>query len=57
MSSVHAVTQNIVFTAKVASFHPLPKDYLINEFRKWIADQGKDNNFIIYVVSMEDKIQ
>jgi hypothetical protein len=55
MSSVHAVTQNIVFTAKVASFHPLPNEKLIKEFQKWITEQAKDNNFIVYVVSMEGK--
>ena len=32
MSSVHAVTEDIVFTVKMASFYPIKTDVLVKEF-------------------------
>lgn len=53
MSSVRAVTEDISFTVKVASFRPLPADILIKEFSKWIEHQGKEQNFLVWSVSLE----
>ena len=55
MSSVHAVTQDLVFTAKVASFYPIPTNELAQEFCDWLAQRGKDGNFIVWRVSIETK--
>jgi len=38
MSSVHAVTQDLVFTLKVASFYPIPTDKLVKEFSATLKD-------------------
>jgi hypothetical protein len=53
MSSVHAVTQDLAFTLKVASFYPIPTDKLVKEFSEWVAEKGKENNFITWRVSIE----
>lgn len=57
MSSVQAVTEDIQFRVKVASFRPLPADYLIKEFSKWIEQQSKANNFLVFSCSFEGKEQ
>lgn len=53
MSSVHAVTQDIQFTAKVASFTPLDTGNLVLEFGKWLAERGKEHNFLVWRVTLE----
>jgi hypothetical protein len=53
MSSVHAVTEDIVFTAKVASFTPIPTDKLVKEFGEWLAQKGREQNFIVWRVAIE----
>jgi hypothetical protein len=53
MSSVHAVTEDIVFTAKVASFYPIKTDALVKEFREWLAQKGKEQNFIVWRVAID----
>ena len=57
MSSVKAVTEDIQFCVKVASFRPLPADYLIKEFSKWIEQQSKANNFLVFSCSLDGKKQ
>lgn len=52
MSSVHAVTQDLAFTLKIASFYPIPTDKLVKEFSEWVAEKGKENNFITWRVSV-----
>jgi hypothetical protein len=53
MSSVHAVTEDIVFTAKVASFTPIPTDKLVKEFGEWMAEKGVEHNFLVWRVAIE----
>jgi prophage regulatory protein len=53
MSSVHAVTEDIVFTVKVASFYPIKTDVLVKEFGEWLAQKGKEQNFIVWRVAIE----
>lgn len=57
MSSVKAVTQDIEFHVKVASFKPLPTDYLIKEFARWIEVQSKANDFLVFSCSLEGQEQ
>jgi hypothetical protein len=57
MSSVHAVTQDLVFTLKVASFYPIPTDKLVKEFSEWVAEKGKEHNFLPWRVSIEGAVQ
>jgi prophage regulatory protein len=53
MSSVHAVTEDIVFTVKMASFYPIKTDVLVKEFGDWLAQKGKEQNFIVWCVAIE----
>jgi hypothetical protein len=58
MSSVHAVTQDLVFTAKVASFYPIDRDYLLKQFNRWLLEQsagGVTSSFIIYKTTLDHK--
>jgi hypothetical protein len=57
MSSVQAVTQDIKFTVKLASFRPLPTDALIREFGAWIEQQAKERNFLVFSCSLEGNKQ
>jgi hypothetical protein len=56
MSSVHAVTQDLAFTLK-ASFYPIPTDKLVKEFSEWVAEKGKEHNFITWRVSIEGAVK
>lgn len=53
MSSVHALTQDIQFTAKVASFTPLQNELLVKQFQSWLTDRSKEQNFIVWRVTIE----
>jgi hypothetical protein len=53
MSSVHAVTEDIQFTAKVASFTPLQTELLLKQFGEWLAERGKEQNFLVWRVTIE----
>ena len=57
MSGVKAVTEDIQFKVKTASFTPLPTDVLIKEFSKWIQQQAKENNFLVWRCSIEGSSQ
>jgi len=57
MSSVKAVTEDIEFKVKVASFRPLPTSILIKEFSAWIEQQAKENNFLVWRCSIEGSSQ
>jgi hypothetical protein len=57
MSGVHAVTQDIQFTAKVASFTPLQNDLLVKQFQVWLVDRAKEQNFIVWRVAIEGSSQ
>ncbi len=57
MSRVQAVTEDIQFVVKTASFTPLPTSHLIKEFGKWIEQQAKENNFLVWRCSIEGSAQ
>ena len=57
MSSVHAVTEDITFSAKVASFRELKTDLLVKEFGEWLAQKGKEQDFLVWRVSIEAKLK
>jgi hypothetical protein len=48
MSSVHAVTENICFGARVASFYPIDYAKLSREFHEWLAAKQSDYHIIVY---------
>ena len=51
MSSVTAKTYDLLFAARVASFHPIKdQSKLVMEFGEWLAAKSKDRNFLIYRV-------
>jgi hypothetical protein len=56
MSSVHAVTQNVEFKARVASFYPLDGRELTELFSQWLAEQSKQQGFLVYRVSFEQEV-
>jgi hypothetical protein len=49
------VTQDLVFTAKVASFYPIDKAELLNDFTAWLKNKADDYDIIIYRTSIEYK--
>lgn len=55
MSSVEAVTEDIQFTAKVASFREIKTDVLVEEFGRWLIEKGKEQQFLVWRVSIEGK--
>ncbi len=57
MSSVSAVTQDISFTAKVASFTPLNNDLLIKQFAAWLQERSTEQNFIVWRCTLEGSSQ
>lgn len=48
MSSVHAVTENVCFGVRVASFYPIDYAKLNREFGEWLATKQSDYHMIIY---------
>jgi len=55
MSSVHAVTEEFVFKARVASFYELNTagtNELVQEFGKWLRDKGKEYDFLVWRVEL-----
>ena len=55
MSSVHAVTEDIKFEARIASFYQLDKEAkreLLLELSKVFTDVGRKHNFIVWRVQM-----
>lgn len=55
MSSVQAVTQDLVFVVKVASFYPVEKTELLYDFTNWIQNKASDYHIIIYKTALESK--
>jgi hypothetical protein len=53
MSSVHAVTRDIMFVAKVASFTPINDKQLAEEFAAWVAQRGQEKNFLVWRAGIE----
>lgn len=60
MSSVHAVTENIKFEARVASFYELndeTKRAIIMELSKVFVELGKKHDFLVWRVQMNGEIK
>lgn len=56
MSSVHAVTQEIVFKARVASFYQMTgiqRQKLCQEFGVWLKEKGSQNDFLVWRVQLD----
>jgi hypothetical protein len=53
MSSVQAITEDIQFTAKIASFSPLQAELLSKQFGVWLQERGNEQNFIVWRVNIE----
>ena len=56
MSSVQAITQDVQFRARVASFYPLDGEELSKLFSQWLAEQSKQQGFLVYRVSFEQEV-
>ena len=58
MSSVHAVTEDIQFEAKIASFYQLDeaamKD-ILEAIGRVLREQGKNHDFLVWRVQMISK--
>lgn len=57
MSSVHAVTQNIQFNARVASFYPIQTEEFLKEFQELLVKHGQKQNFIVWRVEVLLNVQ
>jgi hypothetical protein len=58
MSSVQAITTDLILSAKIASFQPLSqraKDEIVNEIFKLMEEQRKKHNFIVYKVAVDTR--
>jgi hypothetical protein len=53
MSSVHAVTRDIMFVAKVASFTPINDKLLAEQFAAWIEERGQAHGFLVWRAGIE----
>jgi hypothetical protein len=56
MSSVHAVTEEVIFKARVASFYELTSEgrmKLLEEFGKWLKQKGIEQDFLVWRVQIE----
>ena len=56
MSSVHAVTEDIKFEARIASFYELDDDTrrdILLELSKTLAELGKKHNFLVWRVKIQ----
>ena len=58
MSSVHAVTEDLSFVVRMASFYELnseEKSEILKEVSDLMVELGKRHEFIVWRVSMEGK--
>jgi hypothetical protein len=53
MKKVQAVTQDIMFAAKIASFRPIEAETLAAQFADWIEQRGQEQSFVVWVDSIE----
>ena len=55
MSSVHAITEEIIFKARVASFYELTeigRSDLVKEFGVWMKQKGLQHDFLVWRVEL-----
>lgn len=50
-----AVTQDVVIYVRLASFQPIDKMALVIELTKAAEKHAKENNFLVYRVSLESE--
>lgn len=58
MSSVQAVTSDLVLNVRIASFYPLndgDQKEIVMRFSKLIEDIGKEKNFIVWRTALSVK--
>jgi len=53
MSKVNAVTQDIMFAAKIASFRPINAKVLAAQFAEWLEQRGQEQSFVVWVGGIE----
>jgi hypothetical protein len=56
MSSVEAVTYDMVFKVRVASFYdllPAGREALLKDFSDFIQSKGQEHNFLVWRTIME----
>ena len=56
MSEVHAVTEEMIFKARVASFYELTNEErmkLCREFGTWLREKGVENHFLVWRVQID----
>ena len=58
MSSVHAVTENIILITRIASFYPLKSETqqeIVKAITAVMEEMGKKHNFLVWRVALETK--
>jgi len=58
MSSVHAITEDIQFEAKIASFYELDaaaKKDILEAIGRVLREKGKNHDFLVWRVQMTSK--
>jgi hypothetical protein len=60
MSSVNAVTQDLIFKARIASFRPMSSEdtaQMLKEFGIFLKQKGVMHEFIVWRVDLEGQVQ
>lgn len=60
MSSVNAITQDIIFKARIASFRPMSSEdttQMVKEFGIFLKQKGIQHDFIVWRVDLEGQVQ
>ena len=60
MSSVNAVTQDIIFKARIASFRAMSSEdtaQMLKEFGIFIKQKGVQHDFIVWRVDLEGQVK
>jgi hypothetical protein len=55
MSSVHAVTEEIIFKARIASFYDfseIGRSNLVKDFGIWMKQKGLEHEFLVWRVEL-----
>ena len=56
MSSVHAITEEIIFKARIASFYEFnseEKISMVEDFGKWLKEKGVKHDFLVWRVQLD----
>lgn len=58
MSSVEAVTYDIIFSVRVASFYemlPAGREKLMQDFTDFMKEKSKEHSFLVWRTDMEER--